>query len=138
MNFPHLLIRVNEKPELVIVEQKGEKSFPEIRYSLDSLNAMGREMAVSKIGSEVLSIMAYWYTNEFSPYYSIRFDYKYESEIDVITALLTRSAKYRTKMQIPTIQALVDDILRASPEMNVSPTLANWPSIREGFEKYEN
>lgn len=134
MNNPHLTIYVNNVPELVIEERKDDRCMQQIRHTLESLNVMDTDRAHKTVGSDIMGLMAYWYSNEFYPFRNLRYERKFEEELNTINMLVNRSLKNKTNVHVATIQALVDEILSEAPDMNRSKAIENWKAFRERIE----
>lgn len=138
MKNPHLVIHVSPESQVVITERRDGRDIQQDCLPLETLNAMGFDRASERIGGQVLRTLAYWYTNEFFPFLDLRLEREFQHELDMITSLQSRSFKKKTKAHIDTIDALINDVVIAQPEMVRSKIISNWPTIRDEIQKYQN
>lgn len=140
MRIPYLTIFVNDKDDLVMshVNRPGGDPF-DVEQPLKELSARGLDEASKGIGITVLALMAIWYPQQMQKYPELAIPYDEESDLFIITSLVSKCSVGKTKVHLASIEALIAEVLRQKPEMaTLSPTIANWPDIRERIEKNSN
>lgn len=137
MRIPYMTIFVNDKDELVMshVMRPGGDPF-DVERPLKELSARGLDEASKGIGKTVLATMANWYPQEMQKYPELAVPYDEEADMYIITSLVSKSIRGKTKVHLASIDALIGEVLREKPELaTTSPTIAGWPIIRERLEK---
>ena len=140
MRIPYLTIFVNDKDDLVMSHVNRPSGDPfDVERPLKELSARGLDEASKGIGRVVLALMANWYPQQMQKYPELAVPYDEESDMYIITSLVSKCSVGRTKVHLASIEALIEEVLRQKPEMaTLSPTIANWPDIRERIEKNSN
>lgn len=140
MQIPYTAIFVNDKEELVMsqVMRPGGDPF-DVERPLRELSARGLDEASKGIGRVVLALMANWYPQQMQKYPELAIPYDEESDMFVITQLVSKSIQGKTKVHLASIDALIEEVLREKPELaTLSGTIASWPVIRERLEQKSN
>lgn len=137
MRIPYMAIFVNDKDEFVMshVMRPGGEPF-DVERPLKELSDRGLDEASKGIGRVVLGMMGNWYPQEMQKYPELAVPYDEDSDMYIITALVSKSVQGKTKVHLASIDALIEEVLREKPELaTTSPTIAGWPEVRKVLEK---
>lgn len=137
MQIPYMAIFVNDKDELVMSHVMRPDGDPfDIDRPLKELSDRGLDEASKQIGKVILIVMAKWYPQAMQNYPALAVPYSEESDMDLITSLVSKSVRGRTLVHAASIDALIEEVLREKPELaTTSPTIAGWPEVRKVLEK---
>lgn len=136
MRAPHLTVEVNESPELVICKVSDQGTRAVARHPLAELDAYDIDKASSLIGKAIIGLLAHAHRDIFEPFRNLKYERDFEDQLHLITALISRSVSKRTKMHIPTIEAVIADIIAVAPDMGQARAIIDWPIIKARIEGF--
>lgn len=137
MQIPYMAIYVNDKGELVMSHVMRSDGDPlDVERPLKELSDRGLEEASKGIGRVVLATMANWYPQELDKYPALIIPYDEEGDMILITSLISKSIRDKTRVHFASIDALIAEVVREKPELaSKSSTIAGWAHVRSMIEK---
>ncbi len=136
MNLPHVAI-APENGALVFTHVKAEiADYLAVDLPLKSLNDSGFDAAAKNIGSIVLGLIGLWYKNEMAAFPELAVPYDSQSDLDLIASLISKSVRAKTNMHIPSIDAIIAQVLHDDPKAAEHWAIATWPDVRNRLERH--
>ena len=133
MQIPYVSIYITDKGGLGMSHVTSESGAPlEVETPLDFFDGKGFDETIKYLGRVVLGLMASFYPEEMAKHPELHVPYNSRPDIDAIQHLISKSLQAKTKIFIPAIDALVDEVCTRDPMLRTSSdTIDSWPSVRE-------
>lgn len=136
MQIPHLAIYVNDKSEFVMSHVMRREGDPlEVERPLKMLSDRGLEEASKGIGRVVLAVMGNFYPQQMQKYPELAVPYDEEGDMILITSLISKAIRDKTRVHFASIDALIEEVLRGKPELATTDiTISGWPHVKSMIE----
>lgn len=138
MRIPRLEIYLDEQLKLCVAKVDNEDSNPRLIFDigLDELKSFDLDVASSKFGGTIFSLLSLWYKQAFEGWgIPLAEENSQIDDYDIAQRLIGKSILSKTCMHIPSIELLLSQETNRSE--NVKQFYENvWPTIRERLESF--
>jgi hypothetical protein len=139
MRTPYLAIGMSELDALSFTHVREGVTDPmEVLMSLSALNDAGFDTACKDIGRVALGLMAKWYPEQISKFPQLKVPYDPSGDLDLILSLISKSMQQKTRAHIPSIEAIIAQVVKDEPTTANHAAISTWPEVRTMLEKNSN
>ena len=138
ITYPHLAIAINDMHQVTMAHVRDQNDTDPftMELALFELNADGLATAIERVGHWTLATLSHWYPAQWSRFPNLKFSFKAEADLDLISNLISKATTSKQKAFIPAIDLLIAKLIKDDPLTMENVTIQVWPDIRAQLEKY--